>query len=75
MNNNNTPAQTGGRFAMKTLNCAVLCALTSWGTAHAAPYVETGRSGDPASWRSAEFQADRAWAPSGGFRLRCRLHR
>ncbi len=55
MNNNNTPAQTGGRFALKTLTLAVLCAI---GTAHAAPYVESGRTGDPSSWRSAEFQAD-----------------
>ena len=54
MNNNNTPAQTGGRFALKTLTLAVLCAI---GTAHAAPYVESGRTGDPSSWRSAEFQA------------------
>ena len=58
MNKNNTPAQTGARFAMKTLNGAVLCALATWGTAHAAPYVENGRAGDPASWRSAEFQAE-----------------
>ncbi|WP_458752913.1 autotransporter serine peptidase EprS [Pseudomonas brenneri] len=28
------------------------------GTAQAAPYVETGKLGDPASWRSAEFQRD-----------------
>ena len=55
MNNNNTCAQSGGRFALKTLNCAVLCALTTWGTAQAAPYVETGRTGDAGSWRSPEF--------------------
>ena len=37
---------------------AVLCALATLGTAHAAPYVESGRAGDPNSWRSAEFNAD-----------------
>jgi subtilase-type serine protease len=36
----------------------VLCALATLGTAHAAPYVESGRTGDPNSWRSAEFNAD-----------------
>ncbi len=39
-------------------NLAMLCALASLGTAHAAPYVESGRTGDPNSWRSAEFNAD-----------------
>ncbi|WP_085583131.1 MULTISPECIES: autotransporter serine protease [unclassified Pseudomonas] len=58
MKNNNTPAQSGGRFRLKTLNGALLCALATWGNAQAAPYVENGRAGDPASWRSAEFQAD-----------------
>ncbi|CAH0175463.1 subtilase-type serine protease [Pseudomonas frederiksbergensis] len=37
---------------------ALLCALATLGTAHAAPYVENGRVGDPNSWRSAEFNAD-----------------
>ena len=37
---------------------AVLCALAALGQAHAAPYVESGRAGDPNSWRSAEFNAD-----------------
>ncbi|MBK5418590.1 autotransporter serine protease [Pseudomonas sp. TH31] len=46
------------KFALKTLNYAVLCALATLGTAHAAPYVENGKPGDPNSWRSAEFQAD-----------------
>ncbi|MGL6244350.1 autotransporter domain-containing protein [Pseudomonas sp.] len=45
-------------FALKALNRALLCALASVGTAHAAPYVENGRAGDPNSWRSAEFNAD-----------------
>ncbi|MEJ1227090.1 autotransporter domain-containing protein [Pseudomonas sp. CCNWLW56] len=35
----------------------MLCALATLGTAQAAPYVEGGRPGDPASWRSAEFDA------------------
>ncbi|MBP1124669.1 MULTISPECIES: autotransporter serine protease [Pseudomonas] len=37
---------------------ALLCCLASLGTAHAAPYVETGKLGDAASWRSAEFNAE-----------------
>ncbi|MDR6928205.1 autotransporter domain-containing protein [Pseudomonas sp. BE134] len=36
----------------------VLCALATLGTAHAALYEESGRTGDPNSWRSAEFSAD-----------------
>ncbi|WP_458723918.1 autotransporter serine peptidase EprS [Pseudomonas brenneri] len=36
----------------------MLCGLATLGTAQAAPYVETGKLGDPASWRSAEFQRD-----------------
>ncbi|WP_322616952.1 autotransporter outer membrane beta-barrel domain-containing protein [Pseudomonas sp. BIC9C] len=39
-------------------NLALLCALATLGTAHAAPYVENGRTGDPESWRSTEFNAD-----------------
>ncbi|WP_223484836.1 autotransporter serine protease [Pseudomonas sp. A-RE-19] len=39
-------------------NLALLCALATLGTAHAAPYVENGRTGDPNSWRSTEFNAD-----------------
>ncbi|WP_256343848.1 MULTISPECIES: autotransporter serine protease [unclassified Pseudomonas] len=35
----------------------MLCALATLATAQAAPYVEGGRPGDPASWRSAEFDA------------------
>jgi len=58
MKNNNTPAQSGGCFRLKTLNCALLCAMATWGSAQAAPYVENGRAGDPASWRSNEFKAD-----------------
>ncbi len=38
--------------------CVMLCGLASLGTAQAAPYVETGKPGDAASWRSAEFQRD-----------------
>lgn len=37
---------------------ALLCALSTLGTAHAVPYVENGRTGDPNSWRSTEFNAD-----------------
>nr|WP_155582763.1 autotransporter serine protease [Pseudomonas spelaei] len=37
---------------------ALLCCLASLGTAQAAPYVETGKLGDAASWRSNEFKAD-----------------
>eukprot|EP01034_Spumella_vulgaris_P003704 gene3704-4751_t len=36
----------------------MLCGLASLGTAQAAPYVEAGKLGDPASWRSAEYQRD-----------------
>ncbi|WP_095053926.1 autotransporter serine protease [Pseudomonas sp. Irchel s3b2] len=39
-------------------NLALLCALATLGTAHADPYVENGRTGDPDSWRSTEFNAD-----------------
>ncbi|MHC8372032.1 autotransporter domain-containing protein [Pseudomonas sp. MDT1-85] len=39
-------------------NLALLCALATLSTAHAAPYVENGRTGDPNSWRSTEFNAD-----------------
>ncbi|SDT61414.1 autotransporter serine protease [Pseudomonas prosekii] len=46
------------KFALKTLNLAVLCAMATLGTAQAAPYVENGKLGDPGSWRSAEFNAD-----------------
>ncbi len=45
-------------FALKALNRALLCALASVGTAQAVPYVESGKAGDPNSWRSAEFNAD-----------------
>ncbi|MGY2288328.1 autotransporter domain-containing protein [Pseudomonas sp. SDO528_S397] len=37
---------------------ALLCCLAGLGTAQAAPYVETGKLGDAASWRSAQFKAD-----------------
>ncbi|WP_448092781.1 autotransporter domain-containing protein [Pseudomonas lini] len=57
--NNNSPARSGSTFTtLKTLNRALLCALATLGTAHAAPYVENGRTGDPDSWRSTEFNAD-----------------
>jgi subtilase-type serine protease len=57
--NNNSPARSGSTFAtLKTINLALLCALATLGTAHAAPYVENGRTGDPDSWRSTEFNAD-----------------
>ncbi|WP_307572435.1 autotransporter serine protease [Pseudomonas fluorescens] len=36
----------------------MLCALATLGTAQAAPYVESGRAGDPDSWRSSEFNAE-----------------
>ncbi|PMV89648.1 autotransporter outer membrane beta-barrel domain-containing protein [Pseudomonas sp. FW306-1C-G01A] len=50
-------------FALKALNRALLCALASVGTAQAVPYVESGKAGDPNSWRSAEFNAD--WGLGG----------
>lgn len=56
--NKKRPSLTGHRFLPKALNRAVLCALATLGTAQAAPYVESGRPGDPASWRSAEFDAE-----------------
>ncbi|MCD4529417.1 MULTISPECIES: autotransporter serine protease [Pseudomonas] len=36
----------------------MLCALATLGTAQAAPYVESGRAGNPDSWRSSEFNAE-----------------
>ena len=39
-------------------HCVMLCGLASLGTVQAAPYVEAGKPGDAASWRSAEFQRD-----------------
>lgn len=36
---------------------AMACYLATLGVAQAAPYVEAGQAGDPASWRSAEFKA------------------
>ncbi len=39
-------------------HCVMLCGLASLGTVQAAPYVELGKPGDAASWRSAEFQRD-----------------
>ncbi|WP_296254187.1 MULTISPECIES: autotransporter domain-containing protein [unclassified Pseudomonas] len=45
--------------AINRASCGALaCYLTSTGVAHAAPYVEAGQAGNPASWRSAEFNAD-----------------
>ncbi|WJM88945.1 autotransporter domain-containing protein [Pseudomonas brenneri] len=53
---------TGPGYPLKALSCvpygALLCCLASLGTAQAAPYVETGKLGDVASWRSSEFKAD-----------------
>ncbi|CRM41919.1 autotransporter serine protease [Pseudomonas sp. 25 R 14] len=53
---------TGPGYPLKVLSCvpygALLCCLASLGTAQAAPYVETGKLGDVASWRSSEFKAD-----------------
>jgi subtilase-type serine protease len=37
---------------------AVLLCLAAIGGAQAAPYVESGRQGDPGSWRSNEFNAE-----------------
>lgn len=56
--NKKHPSITGHRFLPTMLNRAVLCALATLGTAQAAPYVESGKPGDPASWRSAEFDAE-----------------
>lgn len=53
---------TGSGYPLKALSGvpygALLCCLASLGTAQAAPYVETGKLGDAASWRSNEFKAD-----------------
>ncbi len=53
---------TGPGYPLKARSCvpygALLCCLASLGTAQAAPYVETGKLGDAASWRSNEFKAD-----------------
>ncbi|MDD0987086.1 autotransporter outer membrane beta-barrel domain-containing protein [Pseudomonas shahriarae] len=53
---------TGPGYPLKALSRvpygALLCCLASLGTAQAAPYVETGKLGDVASWRSNEFKAD-----------------
>lgn len=53
---------TGPGYPLKALSGvpygALLCCLASLGTAQAAPYVETGKLGDAASWRSNEFKAD-----------------
>ncbi len=58
MKHKKQPGQTGRLFLLKTLNHAMLCALATLGTAHAAPYVESGRPGNPDSWRSSEFNAE-----------------
>ncbi|SFX61877.1 subtilase-type serine protease [Pseudomonas sp. NFACC43] len=55
--NKKYPSLPGRLFLPRTLNRAMLCALATLATAQAAPYVEGGRPGDPASWRSAEFDA------------------
>ncbi len=53
---------TGPGYPLKALSRvpygALLCCLASLGTAQAAPYVEAGKLGDAASWRSNEFKAD-----------------
>ncbi|MFO2463448.1 autotransporter domain-containing protein [Pseudomonas sp. 15FMM2] len=57
-----TAIPTGPGYPLKALSRvpygALLCCLASLGTAQAAPYVETGKLGDVASWRSDEFKAD-----------------
>jgi subtilase-type serine protease len=68
-NNCKTNASTSinsASFARQHKPCAVayaalLCCLAglgSQGMAHADPYVEAGKLGDAASWRSTEFKAD-----------------
>lgn len=37
---------------------AMLICLTAIGGAQAATYIENGKAGDPASWRSSEFNAE-----------------
>ncbi|EMO0474913.1 autotransporter outer membrane beta-barrel domain-containing protein [Pluralibacter gergoviae] len=37
---------------------AILVYLAAYGSAHAANYIEPGRAGDPASWRTPEFNAE-----------------
>ncbi|MCF5649758.1 autotransporter domain-containing protein [Pseudomonas syringae] len=45
--------------AVNRASCGALaCYLATLGVAHAAPYVEAGQTGNAASWRSTEFNAD-----------------
>ncbi len=45
--------------AINRASCGALaCYLATLSVAHAAPYVEAGQSGNAASWRSAEFNAE-----------------
>ena len=37
---------------------AILVYLAAYASAHAADYIEPGRAGDPASWRTPEFNAE-----------------
>ena len=57
-----TATRPGPGYPLKPLSCvpygALLCCLALLPTAQAAPYVETGKLGDAASWRSNEFKAD-----------------
>ncbi len=55
---NNTPVQIGISRKAKALNGAFIAYLAAIGVAQAAPYVESGKLGDPNSWRSPEFNAE-----------------
>ncbi len=47
------------RYSIKPAATGALCALSfTFGCSAYADYVEQGRLGDAASWRSAEFQSD-----------------
>ncbi|MCF5385962.1 autotransporter domain-containing protein, partial [Pseudomonas syringae] len=47
------------RYSFKPVATGALCALSfTFGCSAYADYVEQGKPGDAASWRSAEFQSD-----------------
>ncbi|MFA0998475.1 MULTISPECIES: autotransporter serine peptidase EprS [Pseudomonas syringae group] len=50
---------SAARYSSKTVATGALCALSfTFGCSAYADYVEQGKLGDAASWRSAEFQSD-----------------
>ncbi|MDR6959366.1 subtilase-type serine protease [Pseudomonas brassicacearum] len=56
--NKKQPGQATRPHLLKPFGHAMLCTLAAVGSAQAAPYVESGRPGNPDSWRSAEFNAE-----------------